>query len=251
MSQDDRRLDQIDASQYGQTIDRRTQWTPSTASKPIRMPGPLIQPRERVIGDWSLYFARDIEIASNLSAYNDRISAVISMGTGQSALQYAELPEIPAVGVVMHFATEVIRAEIAWENPADISAFQPRDRLITWASPGRPQSIRLRRRQQINPVALVFPLFPADILPTATRIPMFTTQITVRQMSFAPATPYIPFYCVFADVGGALIDVFACDPTAAGASTTLTTPTHAALIMYGCGTSEPALFVDTEYTVIA
>lgn len=225
------RLDRIDAPQFGQTIDRRTVFAELGPNARVDRGGPVVQPRSPIPGDWTIYLGRNAEVWPNTSAFGTRIEAVVSIGTGQTALQYREIPEVPAVGIALHFATAVVRVQFRWLNPATVGELQPVDQIVTWACPGRPSVQTVRRTIPIVTVAPA--MLPPFVVANGQAIPMFAESVTVRLLRSNPGTPYFPFLLVFADVGGNVLDWVDVDPGAVGAPATATIPTSAAIVIVG------------------
>lgn len=251
MSQPADRLDKIDAPQFGTTLDRRSLFSTVPPGSMIRQPGPYIQPQLHVTGDWTLYFGRNQAAAPNLEAYDDRILIEISIGTGQSSLTYLEIPELPGVGTAIHFGTEVVQAYLSWLNPALITNLQPTDKLTSWGAPGRPQTTNVKQRFTAVAPLPALPLLPPFVVANSSRIPMFSTTVALRQPAFTPSSVFIPTLAIFSDIGGNVIDMHVCDPTAAGVTTTLTIPTKASLFMMGNISEESLNFWQADWTVIA
>lgn len=225
------RLDRIDAPQFGLTLDRRVIFGELGPLAQVERGGPVIQPAASIPGDWTVYVGRQAEVWPNVSAANDRIEAIVSIGTGQTALQYREIPEVPAVGIAMHFASQVTRVAFRWTNPAAIGAFQPIDRIVSWACPGRPSFAVQRRRIPIVTVAPA--MVPPFVIANGQAIPMFSVAVTARLLRDNPATPYFPFFLVFADIGGSVVDWVSVDPLANGSSVRTTIPGSAAIVIVG------------------
>lgn len=251
MSQPAERLDKIDAPQFGQTLNRRTIWPSIPPGSLVRKPGPYVSPAQKVTGDWSIYFARQQAVEPNNSVWNDKVLIELSIGTGQSALQYQLLPELPTVGTVIHFSTEVTQAYLSWENPPFFTDLQSTDLIVSWAAPGRPQSVNVKQRFTGVSNLTTLPI-PADfVCANAQRIPMFATSVQLRQPIFVPSNPYITTLAIFATTGGTVLDMHVCDPLATGVTTTLTIPTQAGLFMMGTASNNPANFWEADWTVIA
>lgn len=242
------RLDAIDAPQFGQTIDRRTVFNELGPNARVERGGPVVQPRAPIPGDWTIYLGRNAEVWPNTSSFGTRIEAVVSIGTGQTALQYREIPQLPAVGLALHFATSVVRVQFRWLNPATIGALQPIDQIVTWACPGRPSEQIVRRTL---PIATLTPaMLPPFVIAQGQAIPHFSTRVTARLLRSNPATPYFPFFVVFADVGGNVLDWVDVDPAAIGAAATATIPTDAAIVIVGTLVAEIGT-VALDFTVNA
>lgn len=251
MTQPADRLDQITRPQFGQSLDRRALWSQRPPGTMQRQPGPYFQPPKHVIGDWTFYFARQQDAAANFNIYDDTINIELSIGTGESALVYRELPELPGVGTAIHFQTEVGQANLVWTNPPTLGYLQPTDKIVSWAAPGRPQSCNVKQRITAYAQFPAFPLFPDFVVANSRRIPMFSTSVQLRQMILTLATPFIPTLAIFADIGGNVVDIQVCDPLASGVTTTLTIPTRASLFLMGTIAPNPDNFWEADWTVIA
>ncbi len=252
MSQDDNRLDLIQPPQFGQTIDRRSAFAETPPGQEVVRGGPVVEPARAVVGDWTVYLARNQAIEVNGAPYSDQIHATISLGTGQSAMQYQEIPEVPSVGIAMHFATAILRTTLRWTNPTGLAAFQSTDMLITWAAPGRPVSQIVKRTQRLYGAAVILPVLNSAFnVANGQRIPSFSTSVTVRMLSVLGLTVPVPFYAVFCTIGGSTLNIFPVDPLGNGANATITIPTRASLLYFVALSSELFRDIQCDFQVIA
>lgn len=176
----DQRLDSIDAAQFGLTWDRRAVFASHPNQGAITVGGPLIDPRKRIVTDWTIYIGRQISRELNPTGIYDEnypIRAKLWIGTGQSALEYDSILSVPNVGCCMHFSTQTIKVELSWSQPLIAGSYNRQDQVVTWAAPGRPSRFNVRKLSGVfSPL-----ITPAQIVATGVPIPSFTESVRVRE----------------------------------------------------------------------
>lgn len=153
--------------------------------------------------DYTVYIAREFEYEEDVQPLRD-VRCELLAGSGNTALTYRSVPEIPNVGIAIHVAAETVQCTF-FVSPTTFPAPPARnlDRLVSWVCIGRPALSLQRETRPSRVVGDVLALIP---------IPSFSERLTVR---CSTNEPYAVLRGVWHDERGVSVGEFELDSTTA------------------------------------